>query len=110
MEWLGVLGLMDRKESPLRSLSSGEQRMVLIARAMIKAPPLLILDEPCQGLDDANSRFVLDLADKVGRSGRTTLIYVTHTESDRLPCITHHLTLTPRGEKGSRSKVVACAS
>ena len=110
MEWLGVLGLMDRKESPLRSLSSGEQRMVLIARAMIKAPPLLILDEPCQGLDDANSRFVLDLAGKVGRSGRTTLIYVTHTESDRLPCITHHLTLTPRGEKGSRSKVVACAS
>lgn len=105
LAWLDVIGMTDRKESPLRSLSSGQQRMVLIARAMIKAPPLLILDEPCQGLDDANSRFVLDLADKVGHSGKTTLIYVTHTEADALSCITHHLTLTLNRETGSRARV-----
>ena len=79
--------------------------MVLIARSMIKAPPLLILDEPCQGLDDANSRFVLDLADKVGHSGKTTLIYVTHTEADTLSCITHHLSLTPDRTTGSTGDV-----
>ncbi|SCY83156.1 ATP-binding cassette domain-containing protein [Desulfoluna spongiiphila] len=103
--WLEVMGLSHRKESPLRSLSSGEQRMVLIARSMIKAPPLLILDEPCQGLDDANSRFVLDLADRVGMSGKTTLIYVTHTETDTLSCITHHLRLSPNRETGSTAWV-----
>ncbi|WP_300669337.1 ATP-binding cassette domain-containing protein [Desulfoluna sp.] len=105
LAWLGVIGLSDKAERPLRRLSSGEQRMVLIARAMIKAPPLLILDEPCQGLDDANSRFVLGLADKVGYSGKTTLIYVTHTEADTLSCITHHLQLTPNRETGSKARL-----
>ncbi|VFQ43747.1 ATP-binding cassette domain-containing protein [Desulfoluna butyratoxydans] len=105
LAWLEAMNLSHRKESPLRSLSSGEQRMVLIARAMIKAPALLILDEPCQGLDDANSRFVLNLADRVGMSGKTTLIYVTHTETDTLSCITHHLRLTPDRETGSTTRV-----
>ncbi len=103
--WLSILGMTGQKDRPLRTLSSGEQRMVLIARAMIKAPPVLILDEPCQGLDDANSRFVLDLADKVGHSGKTTLIYVTHTDTDTLSCITHHLSLTPDRATGSRAEV-----
>lgn len=105
LAWLEILGMAAQKDRPFRSLSSGEQRMVLIARAMIKTPSLLILDEPCQGLDDANSRFVLDLADKVGHSGKTTLIYVTHTQADTLSCITHHMTLTPNRETGSRARV-----
>lgn len=107
LAWLEAIGLADRRQSPLRTLSSGEQRMVLIARAMIKAPPLLILDEPCQGLDDTNSRFVLDLADQVGQSGKTSLIYVTHTEADTLSCITHHLRLSPDRTTGSRARVEA---
>lgn len=98
--WLEVLQLTSKKNHTFRSLSPGEQRLVLIARAMIKKPPLLILDEPCQGLSDENSRFVLDLANRIGWSGATTLLYVTHVEDDRLSCIRMHLTLIP-GPTGS---------
>lgn len=98
--WLDVLQLTPKKNHAFRSLSPGEQRLVLIARAMIKKPPLLILDEPCQGLSDENSRFVLDLANRIGWSGTTTLLYVTHLENDRLACIRKHLTLIP-GPAGS---------
>ena len=55
-EWLALLGMSDRADEPFNRLSFGDQRLVLIARAMVKHPPLLILDEPCLGLDDMNRR------------------------------------------------------
>ncbi|MBI9097898.1 MAG: molybdate ABC transporter ATP-binding protein ModF, partial [Spirochaetaceae bacterium] len=54
LDWLKLIRLDHKAKKPFQSLSFGEQRMVLIVRAMIKHPPLLILDEPCQGLDEIN--------------------------------------------------------
>lgn len=85
MQWLEVINLAGRANDPLQSLSYGEQRMVLIARAMIKHPPLLILDEPCQGLDDINRVLVQALVARLAGQADTSLLYVTHHEEDILP-------------------------
>jgi len=69
---------------PFAHLSYGERRMVLLARALVKPPELLILDEPCQGLDGPNRQALLDLIEETGRRGETTLLYVTHFE-DEIP-------------------------
>jgi molybdate transport system ATP-binding protein len=93
----------------LAELSYGMQRLVLIARALVTDPPLLILDEPCQGLDAAARGRVLEAVDGAARSGRTALIFVTH-QADELPgSISHVLELRagrvvrkgPRCEAGS---------
>jgi molybdate transport system ATP-binding protein len=54
---------------------------------MVKQPRLLILDEPCQGLDEVNREMVLKLVDYLGTRGHTQLLYVTHHAEDRIPCI-----------------------
>ena len=92
-EWLELLHLAHKASQPLRSLSYGEQRLVLIARAMIKRPALLILDEPCQGLDEINRRTILKLIDHLGTQSDTTILYVTHHVSDDIPCIRRRLTM-----------------
>ncbi len=98
--WLAVLGLAARAEARFDSLSFGEQRMMLIARAMVKNPPLLILDEPCSGLDEANRTRVLELIDRIGQETRTQLLYVSH-ESDEMPrCITRRVEFRRAAEGG----------
>jgi len=99
-QWLQMLHLEDRSGTPLHRLSYGEQRLVLLARAMVKQPPLLILDEPCQGLDEINREMVLKLVDHLVTVGGTQLLYVTHHAEDRLSCITHHLQLVPAAGGG----------
>jgi molybdate transport system ATP-binding protein len=64
-QWLALLGMKDRADQPFNKLSYGDQRLLLIARAMVKHPPLLILDEPCLGLDDMNRQLVLALIEKI---------------------------------------------
>jgi len=95
MEWLEMLHMDRRKNDPFRDLSYGEQRLVLLARAMVKQPDLLILDEPCQGLDDVNREMVLKLVDHLGRTGSTQILYVTHHPEDDIPCITNSMELVP---------------
>jgi molybdate transport system ATP-binding protein len=90
-EWLKILHLQHKADRPLRSLSYGEQRMVLIARAMVKLPMLLILDEPCQGLDEVNRRTILKLINHIGERSGTTVLYVSHHATDRIPCIKQQL-------------------
>jgi len=92
-QWLACIGMDDRAERPFNSLSYGEKRLVLIARAMIKTPELLILDEPCQGLDRLNREMVLALMEEIGRQPATGIIYVTHHETEMIPCIQHVLKL-----------------
>ena len=92
-QWLALLGMDDRPDEPFNKLSFGEQRLVLIARAMVKHPPLLILDEPCLGLDDMNRQLVLALIERICSSGDTTVLYVNHRLEDRIPGIDHHLSL-----------------
>ncbi len=94
LAWLEVIGMAKDARKPFKKLSYGEQRMVLIVRAMVKHPTLLILDEPCQGLDDINRHMVLKLIDHIGQTGTSTLLYVTHHDEDRLECIQKSLRLT----------------
>jgi len=92
-EWLAVLGMSERANDPFTQLSHGDKRLVLIARAMVKHPPLLILDEPCLGLDDINRQLVLALIEKICASGKTTVLYVNHHAEDKVAGIDNHLAL-----------------
>ncbi len=93
-QWLQLLGLHDRADHPFNQLSYGDQRLLLIARAMVKHPHLLILDEPCLGLDDLNRQLVLALIEKICTGNETTVIYVNHHAQDKIEGIHHTLSLT----------------
>ena len=92
-QWLALLGMNDRADAPFQKLSFGDQRLLLIARAMVKHPPLLILDEPCLGLDDMNRQLVLALIEKICASSETSVIYVNHHAEDKIKGIEHFLSL-----------------
>ena len=89
--WMQTLQIADKAERLFHTLSQGEQRMVLLTRAMIKSPRLLILDEPCQGLDPPSRDRLLGLIDRIGCRPDTQLLYVTHHRAEALSCITHEL-------------------
>jgi molybdate transport system ATP-binding protein len=84
--WLKVVGLLEKRAQPFTQLSYGEQRVALILRAVIKQPKLLILDEPCHGLDPRHRSEVLTIADYIGRNTNSTLLYVTHDPDEQLGC------------------------
>ena len=91
-ELLAHFELSDEADTLLRQLPVGKQRLALLARAIIKNPPLLILDEPCQGLDDEQTILLNNLVDQLCTAERT-LIYVGHY-ANRLPkCINNRITL-----------------
>jgi len=92
-EWLGLLKMEDVGRKRFDHLSHGQQRLILLARAMIKSPILMILDEPCDGLDYANRRRVQEFIEFIGSKTATDLIYVTHHKDELPPCITHALVL-----------------
>ena len=94
LQWLALMALDGQQNTPFQHLSFGDQRMALIARAMVKHPALLILDEPCNGLDDINRLKVLALIELLARQGTTTLLYVNHHQEDVIPSITRHLSMT----------------
>ncbi|MDC9596426.1 molybdate ABC transporter ATP-binding protein ModF [Xenorhabdus anantnagensis] len=97
-EWLNLLGLSASTAiSPFHSLSWGQQRLVLIARALVKHPALLILDEPLQGLDPLNRQLVLRFIDIMISNGDTQLLFVSHHQEDAPKCITHRLRFIPDG-------------
>ncbi len=91
--WLQLLGMSARGDEPFNQLSFGDQRLILIARAMVKHPPLLILDEPCLGLDDLNRQLVLALVEKICGGSETTVLYVNHRVKDRIAGIENHLSM-----------------
>ncbi len=92
-EWLALLGMLDRADQPFNKLSYGDQRLLLIARAMVKHPPLLILDEPCLGLDDMNRQRVLALIEKICAGNMTSVLYVNHHPEDQIKGIDNYLAL-----------------
>jgi molybdate transport system ATP-binding protein len=72
-------------------LSYGEQRAILILRAAVKCPEILILDEPCHGLDEENRRMILHLLDLIAENKTSTLLHVTHDMNEVLKCEKHIL-------------------
>ncbi|MEG1837836.1 MAG: ATP-binding cassette domain-containing protein [Bacteroidaceae bacterium] len=92
--WMDIFGIKALKDRPFLQLSSGEQRLVLLARAFVKDPELLILDEPLHGLDTRNRRLVKAVIEAFCCRKDKTLIMVTHYEEE-LPCsINHRMRLT----------------
>lgn len=92
-EWLEFFDLTDQGEKPLFLLSTGQQRKALLARALIKNPTLLVLDEPCQGLDDHQTRHFLQLINSVCDYSPATLIYVSHYDNEIPACIMQKMEL-----------------
>ena len=91
---MDVFGILQHRDTTFLKLSSGEQRLVLLARAFVKDPSLLILDEPMHGLDLCNRRLVQDVIEAFCRRGSKTLIMVTHYANELPACIDHHILLT----------------
>jgi molybdate transport system ATP-binding protein len=91
--WMQLLSLQELRSRRLVQLSTGGQRMVLLARALIKNPPMLILDEPCQGLDDEQTAYFRELVTTLCETFGTTLIYVSHYQQELPSCIDHWLRL-----------------
>jgi molybdate transport system ATP-binding protein len=91
--WMEVFELTPFAHKQVKDLSIGRQRMTLLARALVKNPPVLILDEPCQGLDDHQAAHFIRVVDKIMEHPERTLLYVSH-RVDQLPgCIDHLLVL-----------------
>ena len=97
-EWLACLGLADYEARYYHELSFGQQRLVLLARAMVKSPAVLILDEPCVGLDDYHRQLILGVLDLIASQTRTRLIYVSHVSEERPACINQRLEFVSVGE------------
>ena len=93
MWWMDIFGILSLKDRNFMQLSSGEQRMVLLVRAFVKDPELLILDEPFHGLDMYNRQLVKDIIDVFCQRVNKTMIMVTHYQEELPDCITHHIHL-----------------
>ena len=91
--WMDVFGIKALADKTFMKMSSGEQRLVLLARAFVKDPELLILDEPFHGLDDINRAMVTDIIEKFCRRPDKTLIMVSHYPEELPRCINHRLTM-----------------
>ena len=91
--WMGIFGIEPLAERAFLTLSSGEQRLCLLARAFVKDPELLILDEPLHGLDTANRRRVGVIIEAFCQRSHKTLVMVTHYPEELPSCITNTLHL-----------------
>lgn len=91
-ELLKLFGLHTEANDLLTQLPLGKQRLALLARAIIKNPPLLILDEPCQGLDEAQTSMFNQLVELLCNTNRS-LIYVNHFEHALPDFLSHELML-----------------
>jgi molybdate transport system ATP-binding protein len=92
-EWTRFLNLSESADQKFGRLSHGQRQLILIARAMVKAPKILILDEPFQGLDIKNRTGIMDVLEYIGSHTPTNLIYVPDQDEERLNCMTHCLSM-----------------
>jgi molybdate transport system ATP-binding protein len=91
--WMQVMGIAHLAERSFLQISGGEQRMVLITRALVKNPELLILDEPCQGLDRIQTERLKTVLDYLAANSEMTLLYVSHYDRDIPSCVNQTLEL-----------------
>jgi molybdate transport system ATP-binding protein len=85
--WIAALGLEKWEKQYYHEISFGQQRLVLLARAMVKKPRILILDEPCVGLDDFHRQLILRVLDAIAETLLTNILYVTHVADEQPSCI-----------------------
>lgn len=98
--WLAIVNLEAQKNRYYHEISFGQQRLVLLARAMVKRPRVLILDEPCVGLDDAYRFRILGIIDKIAEVPGTQMIYVSHVSGERPRCLNTLLRFLANGLGG----------
>ena len=91
--WMDIFGIKQYADTTFLKLSSGEQRLVLLARAFVKDPSLLILDEPLHGLDLKNRRLVKDIIEVFCQRKNKTMIMVTHYKEEYPRNIDHEIYL-----------------
>jgi molybdate transport system ATP-binding protein len=89
--WLQLTGMEAKTNVAFRQLSYGEQRLVLVARALVKQPALLILDEPTQGLDAVNRLRVLYFLEHMATQALTTIVMVSHRLDEHLALFRQHV-------------------
>jgi molybdate transport system ATP-binding protein len=97
--WLRALGLGDYGREKFDALSFGLQRMVLLARAMVKSPSILLLDEPTLGLDGHHRKLILRAIDHIAAHSDTQIIFVSHSAGETPVCINQFLSFEP-GDDG----------
>ena len=91
--WMRIFDIEHLAERSFLKMSSGEQRLVLLARAFVKDPELLILDEPLHGLDNVNRQLAKDVIETFCERKNKTLIFVSHYKDERPACIDHEINL-----------------
>ncbi|MEX2130080.1 MAG: ATP-binding cassette domain-containing protein, partial [Pseudohongiellaceae bacterium] len=98
--WLMAFAIDGLATAYYHELSFGQQRLVLLARAMVKFPTVLILDEPCVGLDDQFRATVLSMIDCIAGHTGTHIIYVSHTTGEEPECINQRIRFVPAAGGG----------
>ncbi len=91
--WLNQFGLMEIAKNSYLNMSYGQQRLFLLARAMVKSPEILLLDEPCQGLDPYHRKDLINKINVLGRSKATQILYISHQFEDKLDFVSATLFL-----------------
>ena len=91
--WIRLFDIELLLKKEFGQLSHGQKQLVLIARAMVKSPVLLMLDEPCEGLDLKNRSRILEIIDAIGHHTHTRLIYIPSVEEEIVPAITNVLVM-----------------
>ncbi len=94
--WIDALGLSGRRDQTFRSLSGGEQQKVLIARAMVQDPRILMLDEPCANLDFHWKYEISEIVERLHRETRITVLMVSH-DTSVLPSTCRRVVLLSEG-------------
>lgn len=93
LRWMKLLQIEDNARKLLKNVTASTQRLCLLARALVKNPPLLIFDEPCQGLDEQQQQQFKHLLELICQHSNTTLIYVTHYQHEIPDVVTKVLQL-----------------
>ncbi|WP_179377323.1 ATP-binding cassette domain-containing protein [Winogradskyella wichelsiae] len=100
-QWIDVLNLSKEKNTSFLKVSPAVQRLILIARAMIKHPPLLILDEPLINVDDDGRALISALINKIANESETSILFVAHRDEANInPDFIYELHPSPQGSVG----------